>query len=60
MISDGHEYTTGLMIYIKDYWAAKKGHELPDSDKQKIAGAVDSVPQHKNGFDCGVFACMFT
>ena len=47
------------MIYIKDEWATKKGDELRDSDKWKIAGAVDSVPQQKNGFDYGVFACMF-
>ena len=59
MVSDDHEYTTVLLIYLKDEWATKKGDELPESDKWKIAGAVDSVPQQKNGFDCGVFACMF-
>ena len=59
MVSDGYEYTTGLMIYLKDEWSAKKGYKLPDSDKWKITGAVDSVLQQENGFDCGVFACMF-
>ena len=30
-----------------------------DADEWQIAGAVDGVPQQQNGFDCGVFACMF-
>ena len=48
MVSDGREYTTGLMIYLKDDWPAKKGDKLPDSDKWKITGAVDSVLQQEN------------
>jgi len=59
MGSDGHAYTTGLMRYLKDEWAAKKGGEIPDADKWRIVGAVDGVPQQQKGFDCGVFACMF-
>ena len=57
--SYGHVYTIGLMIYLKDEGVAKKGGELPDADKWNIVGAVDGVPQHQNGFDFGVFACMF-
>jgi sentrin-specific protease 1 len=59
MGSDGYAYTTGLMRYLKDEWAAKKGGEIPDADKWRIVGAVDGVPQQQKGFDCGVFACMF-
>ena len=33
MVSDGYEYITGLMVYLKDEWAAKKGDELPVSEK---------------------------
>ena len=59
MGSGGHEYTNGLLRYLKDEWDAKNGGELPDADKWKIVGAVDGVPRQKNGFDCGVFSCMF-
>ena len=55
MGNDGH----ALMIYLKDEWFEKKGGELPDANEWKIVGAVDGVPQQQNGFDCGVFACMF-
>ena len=44
MSSDGHAYTTGLMIHLKDEWSAKKGGELPDAYKWNIVGAVDGVP----------------
>ena len=37
----------------------KKGGKLPESDKWRIVGAVDSGLQEQNGFDCGVFSCMF-
>ena len=47
------------MIYLNYEWPAKNGDELPDADKWKIAGAVETVPQQQNGFDRGVFACMF-
>ena len=47
------------MRYLKDEWAAKNGGELLDADKWKISDAVDSGPQQKNYFDCGVFACMY-
>ena len=60
MVSYVHAYTTGIIRYLKDEWAVKKGGELPDVDKYKIVGAVDGLPQQKNGFDCGVFACMFS
>ena len=59
MVSGGHYYTTGLMRYMKDEWAAKMGGELPDADKWRISGAVEGAPQQKNGFDCGVFAFIF-
>ena len=54
-----HSYTTGIMIYLKDKWAAKKGGKLSDAEKLMIFGALDGVPQHQNGFYFGVFACMF-
>lgn len=56
---DGYGYTSGLMRYLKDEWASKKGGELPDADKWEIVGTVESVPHQQNGYDCGVFTCMF-
>mmetsp|Transcript_368 Transcript_368/g.614 ORF Transcript_368/g.614 Transcript_368/m.614 type:complete len:572 (-) Transcript_368:78-1793(-) len=59
MGGDGYHYTDGLMRYLKDEWASKKGGELPDIDKWSIVGAEKGVPRQKNGYDCGVFTCMF-
>lgn len=59
MGGDGYHYTDGLMRYLKDEWAAKKGGELPDVDKWTIVGAEKRIPRQKNGYDCGVFTCMF-
>jgi sentrin-specific protease 1 len=60
MGGDGYHYTQGLMRYLKDEWASKRGKaELPDADKWCIVGAEKGVPTQKNGYDCGVFTCMF-
>jgi len=60
MGGEGQGYTHGLMRYLKDEWSAKKGGgQLPDADKWKIVGAERGVPQQYNGYDCGVFTCMF-
>ena len=56
---NGHVYTTGLMIYLKDEQVVKNGGELPYTEKQNIFSAVDSLPQQQNGFDCCVFECIF-
>ena len=42
---DVHAYKTGIMIYMKDEWAEKKGDELTDTEKWKIFGVVYGVPQ---------------
>lgn len=59
MGGDGKHYTNGLMRYLKDEWASKKGGELPDLDKWTIVGTEPEVPRQRNGYDCGVFTCMF-
>jgi sentrin-specific protease 1 len=59
MGGEGYYYSEGLLQYLKDEWAAKKGGELPDVDKWEIIGAGPGVPQQRNGYDCGVFTCMF-
>jgi len=59
MRGDGYHYSEGLLRYLKDEWAAMKGGELPDADKWSIVGAKTGVPRQTNGYDCGVFTCMF-
>lgn len=59
MRGDGYHYSDGLLQYLKDEWAAKKGGELPDADKWTVVGAETGVPRQTNGYDCGVFTCMF-
>ena len=59
MRGDGYHYSDGLLKYLKDEWAAKKGGELPDAEKWRVVGAETVVPWQNNGYDCGVFTCMY-
>ena len=59
MDSYDHTYKIGLMIYLKYDWYMKKGGELQNEYIWNIFGSVNLVTQQKNGFHCGVFACMF-
>ena len=57
---DGYKYSKGLLKYLKDEWKRKKstGH-LPDESRWKIVGNKSGNPSQTNGFDCGVFTCMY-
>jgi sentrin-specific protease 1 len=59
MGGNGGFYTKALLQYLKDEWAAQKGGGLPDADKWRTTGAVRGVPRQQNGYDCGIFTCMF-
>lgn len=61
MRGDGYHYSEGLLKYLEDEWISKNPGMgiLPDSQKWEIVGYVDGVPQQPNGFDCGLFTCMF-
>ena len=59
MGGDGMYWIKGLMKYLKDEWKAKKGGELPDADKWKLVAETPDAPRQENGFDCGVFTCIF-
>jgi len=48
----------GLLQYLKDEWKAKKGGEM-DVSEWKLVACTKDTPQQLNGFDCGVFTCMF-
>jgi len=48
----------GLLQYLKDEYRAKKGEEL-DADEWELVACTRDTPRQRNGFDCGVFTCMF-
>ena len=58
MNGSGREELQALLSYLNDEHQAKKGSPLPDADEWELV-APDGVPQQRNGFDCGVFTCMF-
>ena len=59
MCGSGIEYLEALFRYIKDEHKAKKGSPLPDEDEWELVECSPDTPQQENGFDCGVFTCMF-
>ena len=61
MSGSGTNYVQGLFQYLQDEWKAKKGGEMPDLDQWELVYGHegDDIPQQHNGYDCGVFTCMF-
>lgn len=59
MGGSGMDYMKDLMRYLKDEHQAKKGSPLPDEDKWRLVPCTSDTPMQQNGFDCGVFTCMF-
>lgn len=57
--NDGKEYTSVTMMYLVDEMQDKRNEVINTAewDVQEISPA-DS-PQQKNGFDCGMFVCMY-
>mmetsp|Transcript_23237 Transcript_23237/g.50343 ORF Transcript_23237/g.50343 Transcript_23237/m.50343 type:complete len:610 (-) Transcript_23237:9-1838(-) len=48
----------GLLQYLKDEHRVKKGGEM-DTTEWKLVHCTRDTPGQRNGFDCGVFTCMF-
>ncbi|KAL3762313.1 hypothetical protein ACHAW5_006313 [Stephanodiscus triporus] len=48
----------GLLKYVKDEYSAKNGKEL-DVTEWELVSCTSDTPRQKNGYDCGVFTCMF-
>ncbi|KAL3827633.1 hypothetical protein ACHAXA_000506 [Cyclostephanos tholiformis] len=48
----------GLLEYVKDEYRAKNGKEMDVTD-WKLVSCTRDTPRQRNGFDCGVFTCMF-
>lgn len=59
MGGNGTRYLEGLFRYLKDEWRDKKKTDRGDWDEWQLIGYTEDIPQQHNGFDCGVFTCMF-
>jgi sentrin-specific protease 1 len=60
MGGSGHDYVEGVFQYFQDEWKSKHGGELPDADQWEVIGETPmGTPKQRNGYDCGVFTCMF-
>ena len=57
--ADGMEYLRAIMQYIKDEHMDKKKSPLPDEADWKLVPCQSDTPHQLNGYDCGVFTCMF-
>ena len=56
----GKHYLKALLQYVKDEWESKNpGEELPDLKDWKLVSTTIDTPRQENGWDCGVFICMF-
>jgi sentrin-specific protease 1 len=57
---DGMYYMDAVMQYLKDEWKSKNpGQELPQLSEWKKVRTTIETPKQQNGFDCGVFICMY-
>ena len=57
--SQGKYYLQGLLQYLEDEHQDKKKTSLDTSGWELVVCDSSTTPQQKNGFDCGVFTCMF-
>ena len=58
LLGSGKEYIVSLLDYLKDEHMDKYQKQLDTSDWELVDCQPDT-PQQENGFDCGVFTCMF-
>jgi sentrin-specific protease 1 len=57
---NGDRYVRDLFQYLQDEHLDKRGTLLPDLDSWTLVGATTrDTPRQRNGYDCGVFVCMF-
>ena len=59
MGSGGDLYLQSLFQYIKDEHMDKKKCPLPNPEEWTLVHTTSDTPQQRNGYDCGVFTCMF-
>eukprot|EP00946_MAST-07B_sp_MAST-7B-sp1_P003145 g3145.t1 len=56
----GDEYLEAVLGYLKAEHEKKKETPMPGADKWVLRNSGRSVPQQKNGSDCGMFTCAFS
>eukprot|EP00928_Gymnodinium_smaydae_P034322 TRINITY_DN24352_c0_g5_i1.p1 TRINITY_DN24352_c0_g5~~TRINITY_DN24352_c0_g5_i1.p1 ORF type:complete len:960 (-),score=157.09 TRINITY_DN24352_c0_g5_i1:69-2948(-) len=52
-------FVSFLQRYVSDEHAARRGSPLVDVEKWALLHFGSPVPLQRNGYDCGVFACVF-
>jgi len=55
----GSNFVPFLQRYVSDEHRAKRGGPLPGEGHWQLAQDEPSLPQQHNGFDCGVFTCLY-
>ena len=55
----GQHYLDSIFQYLKDEHLDKKKCPLPDLDQWELVTCTTNTPDQRNGFDCGVFLCMY-
>lgn len=56
---DGMMYLEAIFKYLQDEHVDKKKALLPQIDEWQLISTTRDTPRQRNGFDCGVFTCMF-
>jgi sentrin-specific protease 1 len=59
MGAGGMHYLKHIFRYLQDEHRAKKGCPMPDLDEWTLVPCTRDTPSQQNGFDCGVYLCMF-
>lgn len=59
MRKDGFDYLKALFQYVKDEWAKHNTGEFPNENEWRLIRNENETPAQHNGYDCGVFTCMF-
>ena len=48
-----------LLNYFKDEHLERKHFPLPNAQEWKLVSTTHTTPRQPNGYDCGVYTCMF-
>jgi len=56
---DGRKYVIAIFQYIEDEYQKLFNRELPQSNTWSLITGRRETPQQSNGYDCGVFVCLF-
>jgi Ulp1 family protease len=57
--NSGHEVTFAVLQYLQDKHLADYGVVLPNICNWSTSPCSADTPRQNNGWDCGVFTCMF-